>query len=207
VHAAHPHVQGVAGGVSVDDHGHIGDDFVDRLGHGTAVAAVIREKAPDAELFAVKVFDRHLSATAQALCVAIRWARLVRVNIINLSLGTANPDHEAALATEVDAAIQARIVVVAAGPTAAERWLPGALRGVVRVALDMSLPRDQWRAAVSAGGEVEIAASGYPRPIPGVPPEKNLRGLSFAVANATGFIARAWPQWDAALLPRPDKSP
>ena len=33
-------------------------------------------------------------------------------------------------------------------------------------------------------------ASGYPRPIPGVPREKNLAGISFAVANATGFIAR-----------------
>ena len=28
-------------------------------------------------------------------------------------------------------------------------------------------------------------------PIPGVPPEKNLKGLSFAVANATGLLALA----------------
>ena len=30
-----------------------------------------------------------------------------------------------------------------------------------------------------------------PRDIPGVPRERNLKGVSFAVANATGFIARA----------------
>jgi hypothetical protein len=37
---------------------------------------------------------------------------------------------------------------------------------------------------------VRLRASGYPRPIPGVPPERNLKGVSFAVANATGLIAR-----------------
>jgi subtilisin family serine protease len=64
VHAAHPHVQGVAGGIGIDDHGRLHDDYVDRLGHGTAVTAVIREKAPEAEIWAVKVFDRELHATA-----------------------------------------------------------------------------------------------------------------------------------------------
>jgi hypothetical protein len=34
-------------------------------------------------------------------------------------------------------------------------------------------------------------ASGYPRPIPGVPADRNLHGISFAVANVTGFVARA----------------
>jgi hypothetical protein len=33
-------------------------------------------------------------------------------------------------------------------------------------------------------------ASGYPRPIPGVPPERNLSGISFAVANVTDWLAR-----------------
>ena len=34
-------------------------------------------------------------------------------------------------------------------------------------------------------------ASGFARPIPGVRPERNLNGISFAVANVTGFVARA----------------
>ena len=34
-------------------------------------------------------------------------------------------------------------------------------------------------------------ASGYPRPLPGVPPARNLNGISFAVANMSGFVARA----------------
>ncbi len=36
------------------------NDFVDRIGHGTAVAAAIREKAPGVELIAAKIFDRQL---------------------------------------------------------------------------------------------------------------------------------------------------
>jgi hypothetical protein len=33
-------------------------------------------------------------------------------------------------------------------------------------------------------------ATGFPRPIPGVPPARNLKGLSFAVANVSGTVAR-----------------
>jgi hypothetical protein len=119
VHAANPHVQGVAGGVGIDDQGHVHADYVDRLGHGTAVAAVIREKAPLAQLFAVKVFDRQLAATGVALVRAIEWSRETGVDIINLSLGTTNADHEPSLRAAVTRALQAGILVVAA----AARWL------------------------------------------------------------------------------------
>ncbi|HMA22912.1 MAG TPA: hypothetical protein VKP00_02930, partial [Gemmatimonadaceae bacterium] len=40
-------------------------------------------------------------------------------------------------------------------------------------------------------GVSRFSASPYPRPIPGVPQERNLAGVSFAVANVTGFLARA----------------
>jgi len=59
------------------------------------------------------------------------------------------------------------------------------LPGVVGVAADESCPREEFRRE----GEIFLA-SPYPRPIPGVPPERNLHGVSFAVANMTGFVAR-----------------
>jgi subtilisin family serine protease len=190
VHAAHPHVHSVAGGVGIDASGHKREDYTDRLGHGTAVTAVIREKAPDAEIFAVKVFERELATTGQALVAALRWAIDQRAGVINLSLGTTNPDHEPFLADVVQRARDAHVVIVAAAPQPDARWLPGALPGVVRVGVDWTLPRDTCRVAVLPSGEIEIDASGFPRPIPGVPPERNLRGVSFAVANATGLLAR-----------------
>ena len=39
-------------------------------------------------------------------------------------------------------------------------------------------------------GGSAFLASGFPRPIPGVSPARNLGGISFAVANVTGVLAR-----------------
>jgi subtilisin family serine protease len=190
VHATHPHVQGVAGGIGISDDGVEHDDFVDRLGHGTAVAAVIREKAPAAQILAIKVFDRDLNTTGGALVAALQWARRHHARLVNLSLGTTNPTHEPPLVHEVDAANQAGIVIVAAAAEQDRRWLPGSLAGVVRVTMDMALPRDVCELTVESNGSVAARACGYPRPISGVPPERNVMGLSFAVANASGLIAR-----------------
>ena len=190
VYAAHPHVQGVAGGVSLvagDDPA----DLLDRNGHGTAVAAAIREKAPTADLLAVKIFDRTLTATAADLARAIEWAAAHQVELVNLSLGTTNPAHAARLQSAIDAARKAGSTVIAAADQAGVPSLPGALRGVIAVTLDWTCPRE---AAIVDGigpDAVRLRASGLPRPIPGVPPERNLRGISFAVANACGIVARS----------------
>ena len=176
IHQGHPHVGEVAGSVHFLGDG-AGGDPVDRLGHGTAVAGAIREKVPSAELFAVKVFDRRLTASIGALVRALAWCREHRMDVVNLSLGTANPEHRAALQ---EAVRENAVVVSAAG------MLPGSLEGVVGVDSDATCPRDHFR---YRGGL--FLASPYPRSIPGVPPERNLHGVSFAVANMTGFVALA----------------
>jgi hypothetical protein len=190
VHASHPHVGGVGGGIGIDEHGTPHDDFVDRLGHGTAVAAAIREKAPDADLFAIKVFDRELAATGAALVAACQQALKLRAQIVNLSLGTQNSEHEPALTDVVNQLRDTGTLVIAAGEQAGVRWLPGAIAGVWSVTLDWSVPRDScWLERIDQNG-ASFRASGFPRPIPGVPPEKNVKGLSFAVANVTGIVAK-----------------
>ena len=191
VHASHPHVGGVSGGVGIDEHGDAHDDFVDRLGHGTAVAAAIREKAPGAEILVARVFDRQLGTTVEALVAAIRWAIERRADLVNLSLGTANARHADVLQAATRDAAAAGVWVVAAGEQDGTRWLPGSLDHVVSVALDWTLPRDTCVVEAREGGLPMLRASGFPRPIPGVSPEKNLKGLSFAVANATGLLALA----------------
>jgi subtilisin family serine protease len=190
VHASHPHVGGVAGGIGIDSDGATYDDYVDRLGHGTAVVAAIREKAPDAEIFAIKVFDRDLSATGAALVAACEYARSLQARIVNLSLGTQNADHEAALVDVVGRLRGDGSVVIAAGEQDGVRWLPGSLAGVWAVTLDWSVPRETVRIDRLTENGAAFRASGYPRPIPGVPPERNLKGVSFAVANVTGVVAQ-----------------
>ena len=64
-----------------------------------------------------------------------------------------------------------------------------ALAGVAGVTLDWECPRDEVRVAPGPAGEGVFVASGFPRPIPGVPAEANLKGVSFATANVTGILA------------------
>jgi hypothetical protein len=192
VHATHPHVGGtVDPGVAIGPDGRLGEDVVDRLGHGTAVSAAIREKAPEASIVAVKVFDRELRATAEALVAAIDWSVAHGVHLVNLSLGTANPEHRLRLGEALVRAARAGVPVVSAAEHDGTVWLPGSLPLAVGVLLDWGCPRDAARVVVEMEGavrRVRVHASGYPRPIPGVPPDRNLRGISFAVANVTGLL-------------------
>jgi len=175
IHPGHPHVGEIAGGIQFSADGG-SDDYIDRLGHGTAVAGAIREKAPDAHLFAVKVFDQRLTANIGVILQALQWCRLNHIDLVNLSLGTVNPAHRESF-LEV---IADDLLIVS--PAAA---LPGSLPPVIGVTADPDCPRDAFRYQDGV-----FYASPHPRPIPGVPVAHNLQGASFAVANMTGLVAR-----------------
>ena len=167
------------------------DDFVDRIGHGTAVAAAILEKAPEIDLVAVRVFDRALATSADVLARGISWAANHGARLINLSLGTSNPARAAVLGAAVEEAVAAGAIVVSAFESDGVTWLPGSLPNAVGVTLDPTC--DRHALVVIADGTrepVRFGASAYPRPIDGVAIERKLSGISFAVANATGFLAR-----------------
>ena len=174
IHPGHEHVGAVAGGVGVTDSGFT-SDILDRIGHGTAVAGAIREKAPEAELYAVKVFDRRLSTNIERILRALEWCLDQRMEVINLSLGTTNPAHRERFQ---------RLLGSGAWVVSAADRLPGSLPSVIGVASDEGCPRQAFRYRDGV-----FYASPYPRSIPGVPPRGNLQGVSFAVANMTGFVA------------------
>jgi len=136
----------------------------------------------------VKVFDKTLSTSLKRLLSALDWAVRARMHLVNLSLGTSRPEHEPALTAAVEHATAHGVLIVAAAEDDDTRWLPGSLPGVLGVRVDWTCPRDQYRPTPAPG---TYLASGYPRPIPGVPPAHNLHGISFAVANLTAFAARA----------------
>ena len=190
VNPSHPHIGRVAGGLTVVPGAANGGDFLDRVGHGTAVTAAIQERAPGADLFVVKVFDRALSASIDTLVAGIDAAWRHGADLINLSLGTPNRAHAAALRAAADRAAAAGALIVTAGRHEEAAYLPGILDGVVAVELDWTCPRLSVEVGTDAGHRPVCRASGYPRPAPGIPPERNLKGLSFAVANVTGVLAR-----------------
>lgn len=182
VHASHPHVGAVEESVCLDPPD---GDVLDRLGHGTAVAAAIRDIAPGTTLIVGKIFDRSLTTNATVLACAIDWAVERKARIINLSLGTANPAHAGALGESVARVAAASAIVVSARESQGVVWLPGSIEGVASVVSDPRLERDEFEI-----DERGFIAAPYPRPIPGVPRERNLSGVSFAVANVSGFLAR-----------------
>jgi hypothetical protein len=196
----HPHVGAVAEGVTfVED----GAGTADRIGHGTAVAAAIREKAPDAELVPVRVFGRELATGAETLAAAIRWAAENRCHLANLSLGTTNAAHAELLHEAVAFAFSKRTIVVAAHSVNGEKHLPGSLDRVQVAGVEGApeFERDSIECFSTDGGHhVRCRASIYPCPIPGVPRERNLHGVSFAVANVTGFLALRYEGGDWSRL-------
>lgn len=197
VHPDHPHIvanhlePGVA--IATDRTILTGvEATLDRLGHGTAVMAAIQEKAPDALCLPVRVFHDALKTSAGVLVSAIEWCVDQRVDIINLSLGSTNAGHQPLFAQAAERAVAAGVMLIAAREANGAPCWPGALPTVWGVGLDWDIPRDRYR--MSAGADEEPAmllASGYPRPIPGVAPRRNLYGISFAVAQISGFAAMA----------------
>jgi hypothetical protein len=188
IHAGNPHISTNVSGINLTGETE-DDDFVDRLGHGTAVSAAILDKAPAVDLFAIRVFDRTLATSAALLARAIECAAEHDCRLINLSLGTSNPERADLLEQAVQQAIAYGAVVISARELNGTRWFPGSLQGVIGVLVDPDCPRHALRIDRRSEQPV-LRASGFPRPIPGVPPERNLQGISFAVANVTGMIAR-----------------
>lgn len=190
VQTGHPHIcaERVLPGMAILADGTMltGEDAaIDRLGHGTAVTAAIQEKAPDADIVPIRVFHDALKASARTLAAGIEYSLEQGVDIINLSLGTTNPAHCDLFAGLVARATAQGVLIVAAHDANGAACWPGALDGVLGVGLDWDVPRDRWRVAQGV-----VYASGYPRPIPGVPQRHNLYGISFATAQVSGFAAR-----------------
>ena len=176
VHPGHPHVRDLVAGRSFVP-GEEPAQYLDYLGHGTAVAGAICEKGAPLRLYIAKVFQRRLVTSIDVLLAALDWSLEQPVALVNLSLATANEAHREAFARRVAVAAERGIRIVSP-----KEGLPGSLAGVVGVTIDDSVPRDRCSA--------EFAACGWPRPIPGQPQERNLYGISFAVANVTGCLAR-----------------
>ena len=180
-------MNGVAGGVAIG--GEI-DSYLDLLGHGTAVLAAIKEKAPEAEYYAVKVYYRTLRTNMTSLTEAFRWSIEHQMDVINLSLGTANSAYHAEMKRLIQLAEDAGTLVVAAADIQSAPAFPGSLPGVIGASVDWNCPRDKFYCDAS-GSQPRWMASGFPRTLPGVDPQRNLYGVSFAVANMSGFVARA----------------
>jgi hypothetical protein len=184
------------GGVTITPDGP-DEIYIDHIGHGTAVAGLIHLRAPEAQLVVVRVFERKLATTIHTVLAAIDWCVNDHIDVINLSLGTTNPSHRHLFETAIRRANAANSVIVSAADMSGQPGLPGSLPGVIGVLADPQLPDDLFGVADYLGKRV-FSAPPYPRPIPGVPRERNLQGISFAVAHIAGWVGRLWAEYPEA---------
>jgi hypothetical protein len=191
INAHHSHVQRVSGGVRItcDAAGLIGfhDDYRDYQGHGTAVAGILRSKAPDVELYSVKVFEEGLRTESRVLAAAIRSCIANDIRIINLSLGTHQISELDALRHACEIAAERDMILVAAGAEG-ERIFPANFPCVVSVSADEGCGWNEY--VYQEGSEVEFRAHPSPRPLRDTEQSENLRGHSMATAHVSALVAR-----------------
>lgn len=192
VNPSHPHVQGVAGGLTfaLDPAGRptATAGFEDRIGHGTAIAGIFKEKLPDARIWAVKIFQSDLTASSKLLFAALEWAIEADIKIIHLSLGTQRKQDRQPLARICQSAHQKGIIILAAARGYDDIVYPAVFKTVIGV---------YWNKTCGPGSTIfhpdnpiDFGAWGYPRPLPGLDQKHNFRGNSFAVATVSAKVAQ-----------------
>ena len=189
---AHPRIGRITGGVSIsvapDGQAIFGTDFVDRTGHGTACAGIIRRKALEADLFAVRIFDESLSADGRALAAAIRWAVERRVDVVNLSLGTTDTAFRDAIAEACREAVSAGVILVAADHNEGLDSYPATLPEAIGVAGGNVRGRHEY--LYRPGEAIECVARGEEQRLCWTGGrEIILGGTSFAAPHIAGIVS------------------
>ena len=142
INPAHRQVGPVAGGVRISWAGgrarltgHRRADWIDEIGHGTAVAATVCDGLPREAftLLSVRVFGRRTDAPPHCLAAGIRWAVENEAAIVNLSAGVpvgSDPEGESVLRDAWTAAGEAGITLVAPRSGRGSLLVPGSLASV-----------------------------------------------------------------------------
>ncbi|HEV2888227.1 MAG TPA: S8 family serine peptidase [Jatrophihabitans sp.] len=135
IEADHPAVGALSGCYRVDgeDLAVVETDPGDSCGHGTACASIIRQAAPDCELYSVQVLGSSFSGTGNVLLAGLRWAVQQRFDVINMSLSTTRPEFVQALHEMADDAFFARSVIVAAAHNSRVESFPWRFSSVISV--------------------------------------------------------------------------
>ena len=191
VNASHFHVghveQGWTFGLGEDSNVVQETGCVDLIGHGTAIAGVIRERVPSAPLFALKIFQKALNAPYTLLHAALDWAVTSNVRIIHLSLGTRQSEHRKPLEDLCRRAHKKKVIIVAATKSPREQIFPSTFDTVIGVYFHPGCGPDDL---ICHPSNISLfGAHGRPRPLPGLPQEANFSGSSFAAARVTARVA------------------
>ena len=166
-----------------------GDAEPDRLGHGSALAAIILRHAPDAALLNAQVLGPRGTTSAAAVAAGLAWLTDQGADLITLSLGLRA--DRAVLREACAAAIAAGCVLLGAAPARGAPVYPSAYDGVIRVTGDARCAAAQVSHLASAQADFGACVRAVDErvPIVGAVP---IAGASVAVAHACGLVAPAF---------------
>ena len=191
-----PVVGGVSFSLSTTGQLVVDDDWTDRTGHGTACAGLIRQKAPEAALYSIRIFDETLMASGRVLIAAIEWAVENRMDVLNLSLGTTDIADRDELAAICRRAQEANIILVAAEHNEGLESYPAAFPEVIGVT--GGKVRGLYSYYYRPGQTIECVARGDEQRLCWTDPRQVLMAAtSYAAPHISGLVAlirQAYPQ-------------
>lgn len=164
----------------------------DVFGHGTAVASILHEMAPEAEIGSIRVLDMRNQSQGEMICFGARVAMERGYHILNCSFGARLKSQVLMFKDWVDDAYLAGIHVVAACNNEDFRkaeW-PGDFASVLTVNM-LATPEREMIFRNPPGTLVEFAALGVNVSVPwkgGL--RREATGSSFAAPRAAGLLAR-----------------
>jgi subtilisin family serine protease len=163
----------------------------DLFGHGTAIAGIIHQIAPEAQIGSFRVLGEQLRARTAVICEGVRQAMDRGYHILNCSFGCGREDLVLAYKNWIDEAyIRGRHIVASCNNfDFMKREWPGHFPTVITVNFlnGSSDERLHYRAGTlvefaASGQDVEVAWSGGGK--------KKVTGSSFAAPRAAGLLCR-----------------
>ena len=91
-----------------------GDAVDDQLGHGTALARILLQVAPEIGLYNAQVFSHQLSCSAARAAAALVWLLEQNIRLVNMSFGLR--EDRQLLRQACARAVNSGVVLVAAAP-------------------------------------------------------------------------------------------
>lgn len=163
---------------------------IDTYGHGTAIAGILRQIAPEAALGSFRVLGEQLRSRTAIICEGIRQALDRGYHILHCSFGCSREDQVLEYKDWIDEAyVKGRHIVAACNNhNFMKREWPGHFPSVITVNFAQT---DSETFYYRPGQLVEFAARGDDLDVPWCGGgRKKVTGSSFAVPHVAGLLAR-----------------
>jgi subtilisin family serine protease len=176
------------------------DDGQDVFGHGTAVASIIAQYAPDCAIDSVRALGGDLRCTSGQILAALNWGFEQNYDVINCSFGSANEQFLPDYYQVVNRSFCCNSILVAASNNMDYLRIeyPGSFPSVVSTDFTMLEKLELQR---RPGKLVEFVANGEQIRVAWKNGEYRVNsGSSFAAPHITAMVARIRqlrPRWNA----------